>query len=105
MAQNASRVISRNDDAGITSYFHYDRGTGGFTVEDRQDVEPVLEINKAQANEIASGWKGDFHHIARIPNTIMENLRKEGILDDPKRFKAWLNERDNRLFRTRPGRV
>ena len=30
---------------------------------------------------------------------------KKGIADDNKKMKAWLNDRDNVLFRTRPGRV
>ena len=99
------RVISRNEDAGITTFFHYDPHTEGFTSEDVQDAEPTIELNKLQMNEVSSGWKGDLHHVARIPLVIYENLRKAGILEDRKKFRAWLNDRDQRAFRTRPGNV
>jgi hypothetical protein len=42
--------------------------------------------------------------------TVIDELNKQGIMRgfavlDEKRFKAWLNERDNRVFRTRTGVV
>jgi hypothetical protein len=32
-------------------------------------------------------------------------LKQQGIIDDPKALRRWLNDPDNRYFRTRPGRV
>lgn len=42
--------------------------------------------------------------------TVIDDLNHQGIMRgfavlDEKRFKAWLNERDNRVFRTRTGVV
>jgi hypothetical protein len=42
--------------------------------------------------------------------TVIDELNKQGIMrgfavQDEKRFRAWLNERDNRVFRTRTGIV
>jgi hypothetical protein len=49
-------------------------------------------------------------HVARIPNTVIDVLNKMGIMrgfmvTDEKRFKAWLNDPDNRVWRTYPGSV
>jgi hypothetical protein len=46
-----------------------------------------------------------MHKVASIPMTLFYDLKKQGIIDDPARLKAWLNNPDNRFFRTRPGRV
>jgi hypothetical protein len=36
---------------------------------------------------------------------IWEDLVRKGIANDTKKLKAWLNDPDNRAFRTRLGRV
>jgi hypothetical protein len=33
------------------------------------------------------------------------DLKQKGIVNDPKRLRKWLNDRDNALFRTKLGRV
>lgn len=81
---------------------------GGLVVETVQDAEPIVEANKALANmyDERTPFKGDgFHRVASIPLVIFFDLKKKGVLDDPKAFARWLNDRDNAAFRTRPGRV
>jgi hypothetical protein len=46
-----------------------------------------------------------MHKVGSIPMSIYHELQKQGILQDEKRLKKWLNDPDNRVFRTRPGRV
>jgi len=42
-----------------------------------QDVEPVLESNKARRGQRQSG---DFRHIASIPNVVLERwMNEEGV--------------------------
>jgi hypothetical protein len=36
---------------------------------------------------------------------LFYKLKNQGIIDDPAAMKRWLNNPDNKLFRTRPGRV
>jgi len=43
--------------------------------------------------------------VASIPLNLYYDLKRQGIVDDPARFKKWLNDSDNRFFRTRGGRV
>ena len=48
---------------------------------------------------------GEWSKIASIPLSIYYELKKKGITDDPKRLKKWLNDPDNKYFRTRGGRA
>ena len=89
---------------------HFD-SDGGMTLETTQDVTGIIEGNKKAFNEITSQNKwGDLTKVARLPLTVVDDLNKKGIMRgfavmDETRFKAFLNDPDNRFFRTRPGRV
>lgn len=85
-------------------YFRED--SEGFGVESVTDVTDVVEDAKANFNlyDERTGWKGDIHHVARIPSSVWFSLPKE-MRDDPAALKRWLNDPDQRAFRTRPGRV
>lgn len=88
------------------SRFYHDSEGEEFVIEDRVDVEDVVEQNKAlyaQTDENAR-W-GEFDRVASIPLVVYFDLKREGVLDDPVRLRRWLNDPENRLFRTRPGRV
>lgn len=100
----SGRLLAGDPFTKSDTRFHADGDE--FVVESRQDVEPVIERNKrAFRNADRSYRDRDFHHVASIPTVVWFRLKKEGIADDPKRLKAWLNDRDNRLFRTKPGVV
>jgi len=43
--------------------------------------------------------------VASIPLNVYYDLKRRGIADDPKAMKKWLNDPDNRVFRTREGTV
>ena len=92
--------------AGIQNRYHED-ADGVTGIETFQDVECIVEEAKFKYNSFdeRSPWKGDLHQVAEIPMTVMMQLQKDGIIDDEKRFRKWLNDRDNRVFRTRPGRI
>lgn len=84
---------------------------GSVVVATEQDVQPVIEANKAKFNQNTGGFKGDMHHVARIPMVVMEQLFREGLVDvsgrptDERRFLAWLDDPANRAWRTKPGRL
>ena len=92
--------------AGISRVWHQDYD-GRVVLETTQDVSDIVDEakNRDRMFRDSDGWRGDLHRIASIPTTILMKLYKDGVVDDPKRFKKWLNDRDNRVFRTRPGRV
>lgn len=72
-------------------------------------VDATIAENKAVRNEAQKAWKGDYHRVASIPLGILhdENL---GLLEasrqgDDKYLSRWLNDSDNRAWRTKEGQV
>jgi len=86
-----------------------DTETGLPLIVCQHDPSVLIEVNKRQANAFdphANGWKRHgYQHVARIPGAVMARLRRTGVANDPKAFDAWLNERDNRVFRVDDGRT
>lgn len=89
-------------------------GDGGIVIETRQDISDILEQNKKEYNSFDERARWSDHvfgnKVASIPMTVIDDLNAKGIMRgfavvDEKRFRAWLNERDNRVFRTRTGVV
>ena len=87
-------------------------GDGGLIIQTVQDVSGIIEANKKEFNSYdeRAKWSGDLYgnKVASIPLTVIDDLNKFGIMRgfhvlDEKRFRAWLNDRDNQAFRTRPG--
>lgn len=72
-----------------------------------QDVEPIIEQNRAIQNSGHSMYSPskDMRHVASIPVSLVDDLIRKGIWDDEKKFRAWLNDPDNRVFRTGLGAV
>jgi len=96
-----------------TTTAHAD-GEGGLVIETKQDVTDIVESNRKHYNayDERARWSDELfgNRIASIPLTVIDDLNHKGIMRgfavvDQAKFKAWLNEPDNRAFRTRPGRV
>lgn len=86
--------------------FHHDPDTRTVTIESKQNVDPIVEDAKAHFNAHDERARySDLNKVASIPMNVFMDLKRKGIVDDPKAFRAWLNDRDNRVFRTRPGVV
>ena len=102
-----SKLFDYDPVTGVKKMWHYDAEKDEGIIENVIDATDVVEENKASFNQYdeKSNWKGDMHKVASIPMTLFYDLKKQGIIDDPARLKAWLNNPDNRFFRTRPGRV
>lgn len=107
MSAFGTRLFDVDRFDGTTTLFHPD-GEGGFTLETLQDVEPILEANKILHNDVdeRARYGEKLTRVASIPLVIWQQWCKEG---DPQHDQAFLrkklNDRDNLLFRTRPGRV
>ncbi len=101
-----SRIISTNATIGQVQKMHFHED-GGITLETQQDVSAIVEANKAAYNQVdeRANWKGDMHRVGSVPMSIYYDLKRRGILDDQAALKRWLNDPENQVFRTRPGRV
>lgn len=102
-----TREFSYDPHTGIRTWFHYDDEKDSYTLEKVQDAAPILEQNLLLRNASPENWDGDGHgvRVAQIPLHIWSELKEKGVIDDPKRLRAWLNDRDNGYYRTRGGRV
>lgn len=106
------RILDDGREDGIATIFHSDGET--ITLEDVQDVEPIIEANKLLYNDVdeRAPYAGDgFHRVASIPAVVMLDLERQGIVNnawavkDQKRFLQWLDDNSNIYFRTRPGKL
>jgi hypothetical protein len=102
-----TRIFDEDPIGGRRRLFHYDHTNDTFTIETQQDVTDLVEQNKALAGRFdeRSRWAGDWHRVASIPMSLYFDLKRKGLVDDIPALKRWLNDPDNRFFRTRPGRV
>lgn len=101
-----TRVLDQDEETGKIELFHYDESTDRVTIETITDVTDIVEANKALFNEHTSLDRyGDMTRVASIPMSLYFDLKAKGIVGDDEKMKAWLNNPDNRFFRTRPGKV
>jgi len=92
--------------------FHSNADETEFTINTRQDVEPILEENKQAYNNygdlLTPGKAGEGVRVASIPLTVWTQWMKETngeIQRDHNLMKRYLNDPDNKYLRTTPTRV
>lgn len=76
-----------------------------------QNVDPILEANKRQANDYEPrSLEMGLRHVARLPAVVVLQLQQAGILDwqgrpgDERRLKRFLSDPENRWLRVDNGR-
>ena len=89
---------------GIKRAFHWDNDTDAFLIQTEQETTDIVEANKAAYNDAPERW-GDMTRVASIPLSLYFDRKKKGIADDPVALKRWLNDPDQRFFRTRGGNL
>lgn len=102
---------------GDWSLFDYDVKTGrqvwvlhnddgSMTFRTDYPVEATVDANTAQRNLAQDNWAGDYHQIASIPlNVYYDQLAEATKQDDQAFISKWLNDSDNRAWRTKGGTV
>jgi hypothetical protein len=114
-------ILSYDEKTGQTEVYHYDSIEDRSVVETRQDIEPILRQNRIDFNTFDENarWgsplrqsQETFHHVGRIPNVVLEKMpaeMRQGFMSGKgltaKAWKKWLNDPDNKMFRTRPGKI
>ena len=104
-------LLSVDIDAnGLLTEYHADALDDAVTIRRVQDVEPILENNKALYTE-GDGYtpSRDLKRVASIPLSVVEDWMKEGINIFDKNCAAAirrkLNDPQYLYLRTAPGRV
>lgn len=89
-----SRIIF-NDGTRVQKFHTVD---DKIVIETSQDITHILEQNKIdlEADKARQGFVDEMHHVARIPNTVIDDLNKMGIMRgfaivDEDEFAKWLN--------------
>lgn len=103
------KLLGFNPDTGTAEYFHHDGGeeeNAVVGIERVQDVQDIVDVAKRRFNDQKRSTPyGEFAKVASVPLSVLAELQRLGIADDDKQLKAWLNDPDNCVFRTRPGKV
>lgn len=100
-----------NEDGSVEKV-HYDDSTGKMHIKRERDVSSIIELNKRQFNDADRHYKHDvFNHVARIPLELAEmwcqqkGIKFQEFLNNPEVLKRFLNDPDNSLCRTKPGKL
>lgn len=99
-----------DDPLTLTKQYFHDNGDGTYTVATVEDYGPLLEDNYHQRvhNDERAKW-GDGKIHTRLPNTVLFDLMRRGIIGDdfdlntPK-MRRWINSSEN-IWRVRGGRA
>jgi hypothetical protein len=79
---------------------------GSTTFRTDYAVDDTIEANKTMRNAASKGFAGDWHKVASIPlNVFHDQLAEASRQDDSKFISRWLNDSDNRAWRTKEGRI
>lgn len=102
------RCIASNPVSGVSTWIKEE--ADGVLVQNRQDISALLDQNKAEANIAQKGWKGDgLHSVARLPISMIHDRKSyigQAIAEsDSKAVSRFLNNSDNRSFRTKEGNI
>ena len=92
--------------------FHSNADETEFTINTYQDCEPILEENKRAYNDygdlLTPGKTGEGVRVASIPLNVWNQWLKETngeIEKDHNLMKRYLNDPNNKYFRTTPTRI
>jgi hypothetical protein len=101
-----TRLLNRDEQAGIERWFHHDTKESTFTIETVQHLDDLREELKEEYKQTDARTpfgKGFAKRIARVPIVILERLKKTGQHpdQDAKAFHKWLDG-DGRIWKTRP---
>ena len=92
---------------------HIHQNDDGSTVfEQTQRFDALIKLNRQMSNDYQKGsmignTQRHIHHVAEIPNVVYNHLiEKFGQpRENPKAWRQWLNDSENRDFRTGGGNL
>ena len=93
-----------SNESGVQTAIHTENGDGTFSITKQQDVQPTLDYTK-YLREQPVNRKADDRHVAEIPPVIAAQLLRDGILQDSNRLLKWLDNPENKYFKTWEGHL
>tara|TARA_Y100001938_G_scaffold132090_1_gene190010 strand:- start:1432 stop:1776 length:345 start_codon:yes stop_codon:yes gene_type:complete len=108
-------IDNANSTSTIKTKMHIDESENKYHFEDVQDINPILEKNKFEANNDLYKVRGmqdaKMYKVASIPLIVVQQLAQKGIMTnggrilDRDRFKKWMNSTEAKPFRIYQGNV
>lgn len=102
--------FDRDPLTGAEEFFHFDDETGGFRIQTREDVEPLIDLNRRLYNDGTNGWtpSRDLKRVAHIPASVILIWKESYGVDVFNRnhapaLKRLLNDPEWRHLRSAPG--
>ena len=92
---------------------------GNLMLQHHQDVSAIIDWNKRIRSHIGNGITRDHdapRYVARLSGLVLADAMHQGLISidpggdmahitDQKKFRRWLNDRDNQAWRTSEGKV
>ena len=88
------------DDIAPKKVIYHEIEDGIVAIETRQDVQGLIDLAK-NMEDIPPDR--EFRHVGFIPDYVLNEAMRDGWVNDRKKIKQWLNDPDNRKFRTWKG--
>lgn len=105
------RLLNKDAARGTEVWMH-DNPDGGWTIEQKHHVAQVLENNKRlrdnwQKGQLTGNTQRHWQQVADVPAALYLQLKEKfgDPNDNPKEWRKWLNDYDNRFFRTGGGHI
>lgn len=78
-----------------------------YYVRTERNVDGQIKVNTECRSAAGNNWKGDMHLVASIPAHLFyeTDLRDATAEHDEKYMRRWLNDSDNRAWRTKEGQI
>ena len=73
-----------------------------FVYQTKQDVRPIIEHCKVLSKQTPGK---EMRHVAEISMVVYQKALREGWVNDKAKMKRWLNDPDNKAFRTWQGKI
>ena len=99
------RLLDFDPVTRIAQWFWYDEDKDQFTIRTVQEVEDILAENRQLEAESNGVRFGDGKKIASIPLCELDRIMPAVVNKDEDYIKKFLNDPDNRKFRTFRGKV
>lgn len=97
------RLIDIKPAEQARTVWNWDASTEESRIVHEQDITALIAANRVERNATGKRMPGkdDFGvKVASIPMGVFSQMMKEGKTNDQAYLKRWLNDPDNRVFRT-----
>jgi len=113
MERSGGRSVYKkfNPLTGVGSYLEFDHNTKKVTVGKIQDVQAIIDHNKARQNDFAGYGGKTFVRTHAVPMVVDAELKKKSGYNtatgdyDADAYKKLLNDSDYKYLKTVPGKI